>query len=92
MSKQIKTYPFSQEHLKYFEKEMNEVGGFDNLMIQKNAFAHDDGESVVVIYPDIETYKEKYLTGFYESLREHYDTEAAFLFWGRLYEMLANKI
>ena len=91
MSELIKTYPFSKEQLKYFENEMNKAGGFDTLMIHKNAFSHDEEETIAVIYPDIEGYKEKYLTGIYEPLREHYDTEAPFMFWGRMYEMLANK-
>jgi hypothetical protein len=39
-------------------------------------------------YEDIEGYKEKYLTGVYESLRPLYKTEVPYVFWSRLYELL----
>lgn len=89
MSKQ--NYPFTQEQLKFFEKETNEAGGFEDLMVRKGAITNDEGESLVVINPDIEGYKEKYLTGIYEPLREYYDTDTPYLFWGKMYELLANK-
>ena len=89
MTKQ--NYPFTQEQLKHFEKEMNEAEGFENLMIRKGAMMNDEGERLTIINPDIEAYKEKYLTGIYEPLREYYDTEPPYLFWGKMYEILAKK-
>ncbi len=91
MSRQIKTYPFTSENLKHFENEMREAGGFEELMISKNALSNDEGERVVVIQPDLDYYKEKFLVGEYENLRESYDTEAPYLFWGSMYEILVKK-
>lgn len=88
MQNQSKTYPFTEKHLLQFEKEINEAGGFEELMLKKNALRHESEKSEIMIYPAITEYKEKYLVGEYESLRPHYDTEAPYIFWGCMYEQL----
>lgn len=78
--------PFKEKHLKQFEKEMKEAGGFEELMQRKGALTKDEIPEVIIC-PDIEAYKEKYLTGVYEDLREYYDTEAPYMFWGQILDM-----
>ena len=52
-----KIYPFTEEHLQQFEKEMDDAEGFDLLMLEKEALNIDDGTSVVKMYADKEAYK-----------------------------------
>lgn len=92
MSKFIEknTYPFTREQIRLFRKEMEEAGGSEELMIKKEALKTTNGCMEIALYRDIEEYKEKYLSGVYEPLREHYDTEIPYVFWGRLYNALKN--
>lgn len=83
----FKTYPFSKEQLLCFSKELKRASGdFDALMLEKKALELKGNSLEIFIYKDIEDYKQKFLTGVYEPLRVHYDTEAPFIFWGQLYE------
>lgn len=83
----FKTYPFTEEQLLCFSNELKKAGGdFDALMIEKKALELHGGSLEIVIYKDIEDYKQKFLTGVYEPLRAHYDTEAPFILWGQLFE------
>jgi len=84
------TYPFTKEQLSFFKKEMNKAGDFEELMIEKKAMKLD-GTYVISVFPDIEKYKEEFLTGVYEPLREHYDTEVPYMFWGKMYEALCGR-
>lgn len=76
------TIPFKDKHLKQFEKEMDEAGGFEELMVQKRALTNESFE--IIFNPNIDAYREEFLTGVYEDLREYYDTEAPYMFWGKL--------
>ena len=87
-----KIYPFTEEHLQQFEKEMDDAEGFDLLMLEKEALNIDDGTSVVKMYADKEAYKRKHLTGVYKSLHPHYDTEVPYFFWGKMFEEINNRL
>jgi len=85
---EVKTYPYTFDQLKYFQKEIKEAGGVDELMFKKKALKRKNKMTFIAIYNDIEGYREKYLTGVYESLRTNYNTEVPYVFWSKLYEML----
>jgi len=84
------TFPFTKAHFEKFNKELKEAGSFDALMIKKKALKADLGMKYIALYSDIKEYKEKYLTGVYESLREYYDTEMPYVFWNLLQEYLSR--
>ncbi len=84
----FKTYPYTKNQLKYFKREIKKAGGFDELMVQKEALTRDHNMTFIKIYRDKEKYREKFLIGVYESLRANYNTEVPYVFWSRLYEML----
>ena len=86
-----KTYPYTFDQLIQFKKEIEEAGGVDELMFQKQALKRMNGCILIAKYKDIERYKEKYLIGVYESLRPIYTTEVPYVFWSRLYALL-NRI
>ena len=86
-----KTYPYTFDQLRHFKKEIEEAGGTDELMIEKEALEYAEGMTLIRIYKDIEGYKEKHLIGVYESLRPIYTTEVPYIFWNRLYVQL-NRI
>lgn len=86
-----KTSQFTREQLLYFKKEIEEAGGTDELMIKKEALEYVEGMTMIRTYKNIEGYKEKHLTGVYESLRPIYTTEVPYVFWNRLYVQL-NRI
>lgn len=85
-NKSFKTYPFNKEQVLCFSNELKNAGDFDALMLEKKALELKGNSLEIVIYKDIEDYKQKFLTGVYMPLRAHYDTEAPFIFWGQLYE------
>jgi hypothetical protein len=80
-------FPFTENQFKKFREELDEAGGFDELMFKKKAFS-TRGNELVAQYYDIEAYKEKFLTGEYESLKEFFDTEIPYEFWSMFYETL----
>lgn len=84
----IKTYPYTFDQLRFFEKEIKEAGGVEELMIKKEALRHCNGLSIIVTCKDVEGYREKYITGIYESLQPNFTTEVPYVFWSKLYEML----
>ena len=43
-----KTYPFTIDQLKYFRTEIREAGGFDELMLKKEALKQD-GEFTMIM-------------------------------------------
>jgi len=87
-----KIFSFTDEHLKQFEKEMDEAGGFDLLMLEKEALTDDAGTSTVAMYADKEAYKKKYLIGVYKSLRPDYDTDVPYFFWGKMFEEINKRL
>lgn len=84
----INTSPFTKKQLRFFRRELEKAGGTEELMIEKEALKHQDGLSILVTHKDMEDYKKKFLTGIYEPLREHYNTEIPYVFWSKLYEIL----
>ena len=84
----VNTSPFTKKQLRQFRKEIEKSGGTDELMIEKQALKINNGCREIAIYKDIQEYREKYLTGVYEPLREYYNTEVPYVFWSKLYEML----
>jgi hypothetical protein len=85
---EINTSPFTTKQLRFFRREIERAGGTDELMLEKEALKIEDQRTIIARYEDKEKYKEKFLTGVYAPLREHYDTEVPYVFWSRLYEML----
>lgn len=82
-------FPFSEEHIQFFKKELEEAGNFTNLMIQKEALDDDGDENK--IYENIKEYKKRFLKGVYKSLRPMYDTELPYIFWNAIYEIIARR-
>jgi hypothetical protein len=87
----IKTFPFTKDHMEFFKKEMNEAGGFDELMFQKKALQRRSGMKYIMKFKNIEKYKSKFLTDTYESLRPMYDTEIPYIFWNALHEVILKE-
>src|SRR3972149_4820369 len=87
-----KVYPFTDAHLKQFEKEMDEAGGFDLLMLKKEALTDDAGTSTIAMQANKEAYKKKYLIGVYKSLRSDYDTDVPYFFWGKMFEEINKRL
>ena len=67
--KDAKTYPYTFDQLRQFQKEIKEAGGVDELMFKKEALTQKGEMRIITIHKDIEAYKEKYLIGVYESSR-----------------------
>lgn len=84
----INTFPFTTAQIRMFRREIEKAGGTDELMLEKKALKREGNCMYIAIYKEIEEYKEKFLTGVYEPLREHYNTEIPYVFWSKLYEML----
>ena len=83
-----KTFPFTEWHLRKLRAEIDEAGGYVNLMQKKKALSQKMGMKYIVLSYDTENYKQNYLTGVYESLRPFYDTDMPYVFWNLMYEML----
>ena len=81
-------FPFTEKQLKKLREELDGAGSFDELMVIKKALNQKAELEYTVQYHEIEEYKEKFLTGEYESLTEFYDTEIPYSFWGTFYETL----
>ena len=87
--KEEESIPFTVEQLVFFRKELMNTGGdFDALMAEKMALKLEGTSLVIMLHDDKEAYKEKYLTGVYESLREYYNTRAPYAFWGLMNDLL----
>lgn len=88
-------FPFTEIQLKKLEKEIDNAGSFDKLMIQKKALSIKDGIKYISSFTDIEGYKGQFLTGVYKPLQEMYDTEIPLVFWSDMNDTLqrlkANK-
>ena len=57
-------------------------------MEEKKALKREGGCTFIPLYEDREGYREKFLKGVYEPLREHYNTDVPYVFWSTLYDML----
>ena len=86
-----KTERYTSEHLSLFEKELKEAGAFNKLMFRKSAFVQKNESTFIIIYKNVKEYKEKYLTGEYESLRSFYKTKIPYTFWSKLYIELRRR-
>jgi hypothetical protein len=83
-------FPFNEEQLAFFQKEINEAGSFEELMIKKGAL-NPIGEVRHLITnrdKEIEEYRQRFLTGVYESLRDFFDIEVPYAFWSDFYDTL----
>ena len=87
----IKTFPFTREHIEEFKRELKESGSFENLMLSKRVLSRRKGKNLIRNYNNIEKYKTRFLTGVYESLRTMYDTEIPYIFWNPLYEIVLKE-
>jgi hypothetical protein len=81
----------TNEHLSLLEKELNEAGSFNEFMFRKNAFVRKNESIMIVIYNNVEEYKEKFLTGEYKSLHHIYNTKVPYTFWSKLYIELRRR-
>jgi hypothetical protein len=78
--------------LSTFAEELKEAGGFDELMITKQALEQKEDCYSIPRYENVEEYKEKYLTGKYKTLRPYYNTRVPYSFWSQLYIALKKKL
>lgn len=90
MSKFIEanTFPFTKAQLRFFRRELEKAGSSDELMKQKEALKAETGTTVIAIYKNQHEYREKFLIGVYEPLREYYNTDVPYVFWSKLYDAL----
>ena len=84
----IKTYPFTENQLRCFKKEIQDAGGINELLIKKEALKQNGKMILIASYKDVEGYKEKYLVGIYEPLRTLYKSKIPYVFWSKLFAML----
>ena len=84
----INTFPFTRDQIRAFRRELENMGDFDSLMRAKEALKTKEGCTFICLYDNVAEYKEKYLCGVYEPLREHYSTQVPYTFWGKLYQIL----
>ena len=73
------------------KEELEKAGGFENLMIKKFAMRKEDGNTYVIKHEDIEGYKEVFLTGIYDSLKEFYDANTPYSFWTELNDIVERR-
>lgn len=87
--KESKTYPYTFDQLRKFKKELKEAGGVEELMLEKEALIRNGEMTIIATLEEdeLEVYKEKYLTGVYESLRNNLTTKVPYVFWSKVYEM-----
>jgi hypothetical protein len=89
---QLTTIQIMPSALTFFAKELNEAGGFDDLMIKKKALERINGSSFIITHNNIQEYKEKYLTEKYRPLRPYFNTKIPYSFWSQLYVALVERI
>jgi len=82
----------TKNQLSFFAKELEEAGGFDELMIIKKAIERNEGKIYTFTYKDIDKYKETHLVGIYEKLRPCFNTKVPYAFWSQLYIALKGGI
>ncbi|MCX6232949.1 MAG: hypothetical protein NTZ33_15575 [Bacteroidetes bacterium] len=82
----------TKTQLSFFAKELEDAGGFDELMIKKKAIEKNEGKIYTFTYKDIDKYKETHLIGVYEKLRPYFNTKVPYAFWSQLYIALRGGI
>ncbi len=88
----IRKLKITKTQLSFFAKELEEAGGFDDLMIKKKAIERNEGKIYTFTYKDIDKYKETHLIGEYEKLRPYFNTKVPYAFWSQLYIALKGGI
>ncbi len=83
---------FTKSQLSYFAKELEEAGGFDELMISKKALEKVKERYSIITYQNTKEYREKYLKGKYRSLRPFFNTKVPYSFWSQLYIALRRSM
>jgi hypothetical protein len=91
-NKKQKKVRFSKKQIDFFEKEVRNAKGFDELMIKKSALEPRNNAYAILTYENITEYKKKYLTGVYKSLRPRFRTKVPYSFWSQLYMALKRKM
>ena len=81
-------FPFSEKQLQHMRSEIDNSGGFHELMFKKKALERKSGMKYIAHYYDTSKYKRRYLKGVYEPLQEFYDTDIPFTFWDQMYSAL----
>ena len=78
------------QELTRLAEEIAEAGDFMEFLVKKEALIPYEfmPRSYILCSPEQETYKEKYLTGAYASLRDSYDYHFPYTFWNNLYRLL----
>lgn len=87
--KDKKTYPYTFDQLRKFKKELKEAGGVEELMLEKEALIRNGEMTIIATLEEneMEAYKEKHLTGVYESLQNNFTIKVPYVFWSKVYEM-----
>lgn len=72
----------SDEQLRHFDKELQQAGDFDQLMIQKQAIRYAQDQLVIIQYRNPNAYQEKYLISVYANAPFH--TDIPYQFWNKM--------
>ena len=91
MTKNIKC-KYTSKQLALFAKEIKKAGGFDELMIKKQALEPKNGAYAILKYEKVKEYKKKYLTRDYKSLRPCFNTKVPYSFWSQMYMAYKRKM
>jgi hypothetical protein len=84
----IEIFPFTEEQLKHFKKEIEDAGSYEELMILKEALKDVGGYKETCLHEVQNEYKKKHLRGVYKPLRLFYDTEMPYIFWNAMHQTL----
>jgi hypothetical protein len=87
-----KPYPISSIQLSFFAKELQDAGGFDELMLKKKAIERINGSTMIKKYEDIRRYKRIYINGIYKPLQPYFNTKVPYAFWSQLYLALKTNM
>lgn len=82
---------FTKVQLNAFKKELKQAGGFDALMLKKEALKAKLQMKYICLQKNIEDYRSKFLIGIYEPLKKYYDTEVPYVFWSAMRNRLSAK-
>lgn len=88
MKPKVKIYPFTIEQLQYLQKEIDEAGDINEMLVKKEAMIKNEQKTIIGKYHDIEEYKKKHLIGIYQPLRRFYRTKIPFTFWLKMITLL----
>ena len=88
MKAKVKIYPFTIEQLQFLNKEIDEAGDINDLLVKKEAMIKNEHKNIIARYHDVEGYKKKHLIGIYQPLRRFYRTKIPFTFWLKMITIL----